>query len=109
MNVGLPGVGLGGMFYLLSALLMPLHALAQRVRGATSKRASFVLRQVALAVGIAGALWLTGWLLGLLLAGVSQAAAAGLRPIPEAAAHDAKRKIFRASRDASGEMRGATL
>ena len=91
MNVGLPGVGLGGMFYLLSALLMPLHALAQRVRGATSKRASYVLKPMALALGIAGALWLTGWLLGLLLAGVSPAVIAGLRPIPATAAHNVLR------------------
>jgi hypothetical protein len=91
VNVGLPGVGLGGIFYLLSALLMPVHALVQKARGGTSRRAAFVLRQTALALGIGGALWLTGWLLGLLLAGVSPAAVAGLRPIPTTAAHNVLR------------------
>lgn len=91
MNVGLPGVGLGGLFYLLSALLMPVHALVQRARGVTSRRAALVLRQMTLAVGIAGALWLTGWLLGLVLGGVPQTAIAGLRPIPTSAAHNVLR------------------
>lgn len=82
MNVGLPGVGLGGIFYLLSALLMPVHALARKAVGATSRRAVFVMRQMAMALGIVGALWLTGWLLGVVLAGAPQAAVAGLKPIP---------------------------
>ena len=65
MTVGLPGVGLGGIFYLLSALLMPLFELARTVRGRSSPgRWRVVGTQWTLAAGIVTALWGTGWALG---------------------------------------------
>jgi hypothetical protein len=67
MTVGIPGVGLGGIFYLLSAVLMPVHQLRRAVRGQGSTRWPLVIRQTAIAVGILGALWLTGWALGFVL------------------------------------------
>jgi hypothetical protein len=68
MTVGLPGVGLGGIFYLLSAALMPVRELVRAVRRERPSRWSLVLRQTAMTAGILGALWLTGWMLGLVIA-----------------------------------------
>jgi hypothetical protein len=67
MTVGLPGSGVGGIFYLVSSLCMPLVALARRLR---SREVSWrlVAAQFGLAAGIMGGLWLTGWMLALVLA-----------------------------------------
>ena len=68
MTVGLPGVGIGGIFYLASALLMPLRELGRALRRDSGERRwGVVIRQSAIAVGILAALWGTGWLLGRLL------------------------------------------
>lgn len=75
MTVGLPGAGIGGLFYLLSALFMPVHAgldLAFRksgiVRGASRQPPwGLIWRQFATAVAIIAGLWLTGWALAALL------------------------------------------
>ena len=65
MTAGLPGVGIGGIFYLASALLMPVRSLVAVLRGRPDEaRWSVALRQAALAAGILGALWLTGLALG---------------------------------------------
>ena len=65
MTAGLPGVGIGGIFYLVSALLMPVRSLIAVLRGrADEARWPMALRQAALAGGILGALWLTGLALG---------------------------------------------
>jgi hypothetical protein len=65
MTVGLPGVGIGGIFYLASALLMPVRSLVAVLRGRPHEaRWALALRQAALAGGILGALWLTGLALG---------------------------------------------
>jgi hypothetical protein len=78
MTVGLPGVGLGGVFYLVSALLMPIREAMRfgRARGRTPRRLSLVVWQFALAGGILGALWATGWVLGRLIAASPRATAA---------------------------------
>jgi len=70
MNVGLPGTGIGGVFYLLSALCMPVAELTRRTRW------RLVARQAAMAVGIGAGIWLTGWLLGSILAASPLLAAA---------------------------------
>jgi hypothetical protein len=68
MTVGLPGVGIGGIFYLVSALLMPVRELGLAVRGDRSQRRwGVVARQSMIAAGILAALWGTGWLVGRLL------------------------------------------
>jgi hypothetical protein len=65
MTAGLPGVGIGGIFYLVSALLMPVRSLWAVVRGRGDEaRWPTALRQATLAGGILGALWLTGLALG---------------------------------------------
>ncbi|MBI3321277.1 MAG: hypothetical protein HYZ91_03300 [Candidatus Omnitrophica bacterium] len=61
MNVGLPGTGLGGLFYLLTALLMPLLELAQTIRGRSNAgRWRRVATQCALAIGILAGLGVAG-------------------------------------------------
>ena len=69
MVAGLPGAGIGGLFYLISALLLPIRALWRWVRGVpVGLSAGAVLRQVLMAVAILGGIWGTGWLLGVLVA-----------------------------------------
>lgn len=68
MTAGLPGVGIGGIFYLASALLMPMRSLVAVLSGRSDEaRWPVAIRQASLAAGILGALWLTGWALGWLL------------------------------------------
>lgn len=62
MTVGLPGTGIGGLFYLLTAFLMPVRELWLTLRGRSSvKRWRVVVLQVVLAGGIIGGLWATTW------------------------------------------------
>ena len=64
MNVGLPGTGIGGLFYLVTALLMPAVELLRTIRGrSTIARWRLVAHQVLLALGILLVLWATGWML----------------------------------------------
>ena len=73
MVAGLPGTGIGGMFYLLSALLMPLKELINTFCGRSNKsRWKLVGSQTGLALGIIAGFWLTGLLLGFMLRGVVQ-------------------------------------
>jgi tetratricopeptide (TPR) repeat protein len=77
MTVGLPGAGIGGIFYLLSALWMPFHAAGQLllraaglVAGDDDRRDppwNLIWRQFATALAIIASLWLTGWALAALL------------------------------------------
>ena len=64
MNAGLPGTGLGGIFYILGALWMPVDAIYGRIRGRRTVSWPVILRQTGIAVGVIVALWLTGWALG---------------------------------------------
>jgi len=68
VNAGLPGTGIGGIFYLASALAMPLREAYRRVRGRAAGNRRVVAAQLAIAGGILGAMWVTGRLLGLALA-----------------------------------------
>jgi hypothetical protein len=65
---GMPGAGIGGIFYLLSAFFMPFAELYRTIRGRSSRaRWLGVLRQLTLAVSIVGSVWAMGWLLAWLL------------------------------------------
>lgn len=76
MTAGLPGSGIGGFFYLLCALLMPLYECGLIVLGRRHKsRWRFVIKQVVCALAILISIWLTGFLIGLLVKGVVKAAA----------------------------------
>lgn len=62
MAAGIPGSGIGGFFYLLSALLMPVQesvCLCCKKSNRASRQT--VLRQVVNAVGVLGGVWSTGW------------------------------------------------
>ena len=67
MTAGLPGTGIGGMFYLMSALATPLREGYLRLRGRRSRGWGLVAAQTTLASAILAGLWATGWLLGLAL------------------------------------------
>jgi hypothetical protein len=64
MTVGAPGAGIGGLFYLASALVLPVRSLYRTMRG---ERVAWgpVVRQWLLALSVLGAIWLAGWLIGL--------------------------------------------
>lgn len=85
MTAGLPGVGIGGIFYLASALLMPVHSLVATLTGRRHEaRWALALRQSGLALAILGALWATGWAIGWIVSPVAApaivAAGAGAAP-----------------------------
>ena len=65
MNAGLPGSGISGAFYLLSALWMPFHELYKTLRNKSQpQRVRLILIQSGIALGIIAGIWLAGWLLG---------------------------------------------
>lgn len=65
MAAGLPGVGIGGIFYLASALLMPVRSAIAVLSGRGHEaRWSLALRQSGLAALILVTIWATGWLIG---------------------------------------------
>ena|SRR5689334_8082579 len=61
MNPGLPGTGIGGLFYILSALLMPLCEMRRRWRGDAIKRGRLVAIQFATALGVVAAMTGVFW------------------------------------------------
>ena len=81
MMAGLPGTGIGGMFYLVTALAMPLREAYRRAGGGSAVSGTWrlVAGQTAIAGGILGGVWATGWLLG-----VALRAAAPVVPLPPA-------------------------
>ena len=79
MTAGVPGTGLGGLFYILAALLLPFRCLIRSVRRQrVNWREAFKL--TALALGVFLGIWLTGLFLGIILApmAMSLEAAAGV-------------------------------
>jgi hypothetical protein len=65
MTAGLPGVGIGGIFYLASAIMMPVRSLVATVTGrAHEARWRVALQQAGIAAGILAVLWATGLVLG---------------------------------------------
>src|SRR5439155_24306256 len=65
VTAGLPGTGIGGMFYLMSALATPLREAYLRVRGRRSRGWGLVATQTAIAGAILAGVGATGWVLGL--------------------------------------------
>jgi hypothetical protein len=65
VTAGIPGTGIGGLFYLASALALPLREMRRRRRGGPRWR--LIAGQVAMASGVIAAMWATGWLLELAL------------------------------------------
>jgi hypothetical protein len=69
MTVGLPGTGIGGIFYLLLAVCMPAREFIRTLKGKTNlKRWGFIMLQLLLVIGVISAMWGEVWLLnGILL------------------------------------------
>lgn len=64
MTAGIPGTGIGGLYYLLLAFLMPLAEVIQVLRGRSSwKRWLAIGMQLTNACGIIASLMGTSWLL----------------------------------------------
>ncbi len=64
MIAGIPGTGIGGIYYILLALLMPVHEACLTVAGCSSwRRWGVVSLQVIHALGILGSIYGMGWLL----------------------------------------------
>ena len=64
MNAGLPGAGIGGLFYLASTILLPIRSAWRRLRGrpdGVSVRQH--LHHLGMVLGIVAGLWCAGWLL----------------------------------------------
>ena len=79
MTVGVPGTGIGGLFYILAALLAPIRnfLLRRRVRGGNPLATG---RLFLLGLGVVLGIYATGWLLGFVLGPVvSSAAVAGTK------------------------------
>ena len=76
MTAGIPGAGIGGIFYLLSALLMPVREGWRVLHGrGTWRGAREALLQATIAAGVIGGIWFAGVLLGFWLAPGAAAAA----------------------------------
>jgi hypothetical protein len=79
MTAGVPGTGLGGLFYILAALFLPVRGAIRKLRG---QRVSWraVAKLAGLALGVFAGIWATGWLLGWLLGPTAETfqAAAGV-------------------------------
>ncbi len=72
MTAGLPGTGIGGLFYLISALLMPFREAFRFLVGRGDRaRGQLALQQGGLALTILGAIWVTGIVMGLLHIGTT--------------------------------------
>jgi len=68
MTVGLPGTGIGGIFYLLLAVCMPVREFVRTLRGRTNlRRWGFIALQLLLVFGIIAAMWSELWILNQLL------------------------------------------
>lgn len=68
MAAGLPSAGIGGLFYLISAIALPVRSAWRRLRGVpdTMTGRDLVLH-TGIAIGIVGGIWVAGWLLTLAL------------------------------------------
>ena len=68
MTVGIPGAGIGGVFYLLSALLMPVREIGRFIQGRSSTISRQVVRrQFLIAIGILVCMWGTAWVLNVMM------------------------------------------
>jgi tetratricopeptide (TPR) repeat protein len=68
VTVGIPGAGIGGLFYLLSALWMPFREAWRILQGdSSSKSRRTVKRQVSIAVAVIVSMSVTVWLLARLV------------------------------------------
>ena len=68
MTAGIPGAGIGGMFYLGNALWMPVREIWLALHGRSSRESrAMMTRQVTIALGIMASMWATAWFIGYLV------------------------------------------
>ena len=68
MSVGLPGTGIGGLFYIVGGLWMPVREGWRAVRRRPGpRRWRAALLQGGMSLSIVAGIWVAGWLLGLFL------------------------------------------
>jgi hypothetical protein len=68
MTVGLPGTGIGGIFYLVLAVYMPIRESVRTLKGRnTVRRWGFISLQLLFVAGVVGAMWGELWVLNRLL------------------------------------------
>ena len=68
MNAGLPTTGIGGIFYILSVIIMVFVEIGKTIKGSSNiSRWKFVLTQCGLVCGIMGMIFLTGIVLAAIL------------------------------------------
>ncbi len=65
MTAGIPGTGIGGIFYFTAAILLPLRAVARGGRVRFRTRFGRAIAQAAIALAMLAGIWATGWFLGL--------------------------------------------
>ncbi len=68
MVVGIPGTGIGGLFYILMALWMPVRELYLKMKRRGSERGRAVVHQFCITLGIVAGMWATGEFFGIVLA-----------------------------------------
>ena len=74
MTVGLPGAGIGGLFYLVATLTLPFRHGWRTLRGQpTDVAVRDIVRALILALGILAGIWVAGWLLGVVMVRVPAA------------------------------------
>lgn len=77
MTAGLPGIGIGGIFYLICALIMPLIEVVLTIQGkSNAERWLLVGRQFGFLCLILAGFWVTGELIRVLINTVSLVMAA---------------------------------
>lgn len=65
MTAGIPGTGIGGLFYLMLTFMMPIKEACVVCQGKSSvRRWMDITLQWFNAIGIVCSIWFTGWLLG---------------------------------------------
>jgi hypothetical protein len=75
MNIGLPGTGIGALFYVLLVLAMPVRELwVRRARPHLRRSWGFIARQIGMALGMLSVFWVEMHLI------TSSLQRAGLRP-----------------------------
>ncbi len=68
MTAGLPSAGIGGLFYLGSAILLPFRSAWRRLRGAPDHvSAHTIVETLAVSFGMLGGMWLAGWMLAMII------------------------------------------
>jgi hypothetical protein len=78
MVAGLPGTGIGGIFYLLGVACMPIREAQRLLRGKSSrKRWALITRQWGLSLGIMAGFWMMGYMLTIVLPSSVQHAVTG--------------------------------